>query len=629
MTDQCAVGPISVEAAQLLENNDHAVSGAESFDILCTHTEALQIMGLATPSTIMEYPGMKMVTGKEGTWGHIWIDGSTSLEDNLTMQHRGWFVILDVRVEQYFSADWVQLNLLVERISNYESDIMNVLYSRGGEDGTTIPHDYEDTSTVYLLNEGFDTPYTDNWKTYTSSGMTGITVTTSGSKLAFTGTNSTSNKWGGINVGSKYTFTPDWTCEFDLEWVSGTSHNLNVFILPTNATYTWSQLRTPTSTSNWVRIYLYSSGSKLYYAVSRCIAGKNSYLVNPVELNTTSEKAPRFKVKYYKTGAIEIWIDKSGGTSWTKIWGKASLGLKWTAPSFYYQFNNASNSAKTMKTSGFQVYTDGDTIYPNVVHAPAGCSPAVTPDFYRASEDGNIPCWTDPNDDLPFAVDKDDFYDGMVKLYTTYPDDVSKLVTGGHLNLAPDEVILRNGLTRLTVTDDSVLFGYWNGAAYVDLNEFVFPSAIKMVKAEYVDPATVKLRIDRTWWTMKQGKPYVYVKHPETAFDYIRRTCYYHDPGTTTDPAADANIAMETQYYCNIWNRGTGSCATPSPADNYRLQILQKYSTTIKSDSIPAAALTGIGWYDATETSTDPNGYLSLAQEFWNDTWQSIAIRGV
>jgi len=84
---------------------------------------------------------------------------------------------------------------------------------------------------------------------------------------------------------------------------------------------------------------------------------------------------------------------------------------------------------------------------------------------------------------------------------------------------------------------------------------------------------------------------------------------------------------MQTLPYCNIWSMGTGTCTTPDPAVKYRLQILKNTPCTIKSNSIPADSITGIGFYDDDISPFNPNGALYNAAEFFTQTEQIITIK--
>jgi len=68
---------------------------------------------------------------------------------------------------------------------------------------------------------------------------------------------------------------------------------------------------------------------------------------------------------------------------------------------------------------------------------------------------------------------------------------------------------------------------------------------------------------------------------------------------------------------------------TPSLTNRYGMFITKTHPTTIKSDSIPASDLTGIGVYDQMQPSTADNGFLSLAREWFRPAWQKTILEGV
>jgi hypothetical protein len=67
----------------------------------------------------------------------------------------------------------------------------------------------------------------------------------------------------------------------------------------------------------------------------------------------------------------------------------------------------------------------------------------------------------------------------------------------------------------------------------------------------------------------------------------------------------------------------------PLTANRYGMIIMKKDPTTIKSDSIPASEITGIGVYDQLQPPNSNNYYLSLAREFYRPTRQAIGLQGV
>ena len=93
---------------------------------------------------------------------------------------------------------------------------------------------------------------------------------------------------------------------------------------------------------------------------------------------------------------------------------------------------------------------------------------------------------------------------------------------------------------------------------------------------------------------------------------------YDHDAGQTVTPTS-ADISMRTTYYANVYN---------TTDDTERFQIIQTEPTIIKSDSIPAASITGLGFYEATPQSTY-SSYTSIAKEFFKQPQTRIKIRKV
>jgi hypothetical protein len=276
------------------------------------------------------------------------------------------------------------------------------------------------------------------------------------------------------------------------------------------------------------------------------------------------------------------------------------------------------------------VTTQVPRTYNNIVALPVGGTKEIASTFTRTSADGSIPCYVNPSSDLSLNLTSgtiSERYLGTVKAYSTNnATSTSRQVISKDEKLLPAKFNVVNGLIKLEVLTDGVKFYYYNGSTYVELNKFTF-GTIGLVKTLECTPERYVFQTNRVKWTILQGKPFVYVEHSGVDLGFTRRSCYYSDGSTTTDPAADATIAMSTQYYCNIWNRGSGTCASPSPTDNYRMQIMKTLPTSIKSDKIPASALSGIGFYNNTEISTSYNYYEKLALEWFTKTKQSLQIK--
>jgi hypothetical protein len=67
----------------------------------------------------------------------------------------------------------------------------------------------------------------------------------------------------------------------------------------------------------------------------------------------------------------------------------------------------------------------------------------------------------------------------------------------------------------------------------------------------------------------------------------------------------------------------------PLTANRYGMIIMKKDPTMIKSDSIPASDITGIGVYDQMQPPISNDHYLQLAREWYKPTRQNITIRTV
>jgi hypothetical protein len=282
-----------------------------------------------------------------------------------------------------------------------------------------------------------------------------------------------------------------------------------------------------------------------------------------------------------------------------------------------------------VKSAFINIYDYPNTVPRNVIALPVTTSLGTASSFTRTGEDGAIPCYNNPTVPLTFQIAAADIYKGSVTAYSTnVTSGASTLITNTDHVISPTKFSVDNSLTKLVTTANSVkLYGY-NGA-WVLVNEFVFPANIKLIKALYVSPERFVFQIDHTIWTLERGKNFCRVQHPNTELSFTIKTCYYHDGVTTTSPAAEADITMLEGAFCNIWSKGTGSCATPNPADNTRLQIIKLYPTVILSDAIPEDTVTGIGWYNATLDDDSSSSYVNIPKEFQLVPRQNISIKGI
>ncbi len=101
-----------------------------------------------------------------------------------------------------------------------------------------------------------------------------------------------------------------------------------------------------------------------------------------------------------------------------------------------------------------------------------------------------------------------DIYKGSVTAYSTnVTGGASTLITSPEHVISPTKFTVDNKLVKLETTANSVKFYSGNGS-WALLNEFVFPSNIKLIKALYVSPERFVFQIDHTIWTLERGKQF-------------------------------------------------------------------------------------------------------------------------
>lgn len=630
MVDQCKIGPISIPAAHLKEGNKQGADGSESFSLFLENYKARQIMGLGGDVVKSTYENMNILSNK-GKWGPIPLDTSTSLLDNDNLRHRGFYLLKFPSPKLDFGPRYVELECEAEKIDDLNA-YLNMDYTRGVNDGSIVPNNYSEqvVSQINYLADDFNSFDTTNiWDTPVSSGLTSPSMAVSGGKLVSSGVATTNGTKGVIYTLSKSKFTPSFKMDFNLEWAAqpaGYHHDYGFYIFPERPA-SYSQFNPDSTKLNWFRVVLSVSSSSVKYYIQKSIKGKKTNINSGTVLNS-GQKVLSVRLVVNKDGSVEVWTDPNGGTSYSKVWGKAQPGIGMDK-GFYVglAMSNYSNVASTVKTDYVNIYTNTNFYGSNVVCLPAAATLEATPTFYRAGEDGNIPCFDTPLTDLFFRTSIDNYYSGAVLAYNSnYNDATFRVVTGNDDVLSPTKFSMDNSLVKLITDATGVNFYYWNGTAWTFGDKFT-TGAINYMKMVYCSPEKCILQINRSYWTMWRGKRFVKVEHPNNSLGYTLRTCYDHDGSVSTSPGANVDITMQTLPYCNMWNKGTGTCTTPNPTDRYRLQIIKTTPCTIKSDSIPADTITGIGFYDSNISASAYDGSLYNAMEFFTQTEQIITLK--
>jgi len=539
------IGPIELDHTELYDSNTLQIDGHEEFTIICTNSQARQIMGLASINNTKETTNSITTLTHDNPWGIVWLDTSNTLTDNDDIVHRGWYHIIGAEPTTDLGADYVHLAVLVEKISPYEHEYLEMDYTPGVNDDTEIELNYTDQTLTYSLNDAFTTLSSTNWDSAVASGLTGQAVTPISGKLNFIGASSSEGTYGSDMIVSKTSYPSPFTVETTLEWVAtpgaaDNQHGLEFYIcdgVPTTYTDAYNIV-----SRDHIRVRVMSSNMKAYYTVEKYALGSKTILVRETSL-ATAEKTPKFKLELSGssgTSTVTVYVDKTAGGTWTKVFGPANTGVNFTSGRYLaYAFINASDASATMRTDYCQVYGYLESNPSNIVPLPA-TTPTVTPDFYRVSAEGSIPCYVTPTTELYFWNDAENIYDGCVKGYNSnYPDSTARLITWKDEVLDPDKFTVNNGLVKLTTSSTAttpVLFSaYASPAGWTDL-QVLNPGTIRLVKPLLLSPDRQTYQINDTKWTISRGKQHIKVEHPNTTIGYTPVSNYYHD-GVTTTPA--------------------------------------------------------------------------------------------
>lgn len=521
-------------------------------------------------------------------------------------------------------AKVVDISFDVDIIEPDEHAYLTMDYANGAEAGSVILMTYPDLVNETLFTESFsqfDTVAT--WTPPISSNMTGSSIAATNGKLYLTGASTTDKLWGCIFTVTQDSIKPPFTMDFDMEWVRYATTYLNQFevglypIKPTTST--------EVSQNDHINAAIRANPTATTLIMGKRINGTPTSLTKMDILDSSTEKNPYLRFVVDAKGYLTIYADpdNSGDISSNKVWGPANP--RWDISEGLYislAFWNTKNVSETVKINAIDVYNYVKTTPSNVVCMPANAKVIEVNNNHRNTEEGTIGYYLNPSGGLLFKTNFDDFFKGSVKIFNNYNEASTYRQVFNEDNVfTRDSWYVKNGLVKLNCNENNnVVFSYWDGSGYTELNEFnIGNSVIDNVKPYYVSPDWSIIKINETYWHLFRGKQYVMVEHPYYNLYYLRKTCYDHDGTFTADPTASQVISMQSNFYCNIWDHGIGTCSAPDPAQNTRLQIIQTQPTDIYSDKIPMTDRTGIGWYDAT---IDPpntwNGPVFNAREFFN-----------
>lgn len=186
MSVECKIGPIELDAAQLVDGDVNERSRSldrylspggrritqglrdknEGFAIFCKKYQALQVSGLAD-------------------WKELeWIDSSSSLINNDDIVHRGWGVLGKTNLLVY-PGEYCDMDMEVAILSPNENetllmDIVSGVYSQ-------LIEGYEGYVKEYIVKDDFSTFDTGVWESYHTHSFNSYSVAAAGGNLTFTG----------------------------------------------------------------------------------------------------------------------------------------------------------------------------------------------------------------------------------------------------------------------------------------------------------------------------------------------------------------------------------------------------------------------------------------------------------
>lgn len=612
---EAVIGPLELASPQLFDGSDFSITGTESFSVVCTTEEARQLQGLAGGVSSDTNTPIQLLRGGS-PWGPLYIDTSLELDSGSDLPHRGWYLVSDARIVQE-NLDLATVTLTVEKLSPSEYDYLQMTYTPGVRDGTSLSSGYDGIVSTSLAEDWSDFD-TDVWyalATPSSHVPTTPSISSDGSRLTLSGGGPSDGTFGVLYTQTQSRYDPDFVLECDLKvdaTPSGYQHGVNLFISPNRLTPggSWSW-------NNTLRLgYVGNSAGYSYHVISTSNAGVSSTLVPST--STTTTPAVSWKLEVDTDGDVVISLDQGSGYV-EKYNGPTTLSH---VSSLYLglEFENKDSTIASMSSDALTLYSL-DGVANNIIALPV-CTPSVGQDFVRESVDGVIPCYVNPTAPLYFGQEAGTIYEGSVEGWNSnYQDSTPRLITGVDVSLTPDEFYFHNGLLKITTSSETttpVLLSVYAATpgGWSDL-QIIDPGPVELVKALYVGPDRQTYQINDTKWTLSRGKQTALVEHPYTALGYTLSNYYVHDSTTTTTPSGDADISMSDLYYTNIYNS----------TEQYRFQVIQVEPTTIKSDSIPAADITGLGFYDNNAAVGSYNRYDEVAGEFFKQPHQKVNMR--
>lgn len=249
-----------------------------------------------------------------------------------------------------------------------------------------------------------------------------------------------------------------------------------------------------------------------------------------------------------------------------------------------------------------------DNTLRNVVHTPLPLTVNIEHTFTRNTSDGLLYCYNNPTGPILFKIDPLRFYEGAVKLF----DEVGEqILNPSKIFSSDDYYTLENGIVRLIFNEreETVdVYGFFFEWMYLCTLtvDGVFHLTLQSISRD-----SVTLNVGGTKWTLKTGKPFFNVEHPDNDILVIDVATTFNKfwaengegIGVTADLlSASQEISPNNLFYYLLSNT----------ANNIGLQVLQSVRSMTSAEIIPASDMTGLGWYNKEAVAHEHHGSLGL-----------------
>ena len=630
MTDLAKIGPISIERAHLFDNSTFSFTNSAtktvasgsvisnsgqylddySFEIMCTFAQALQLRGLV----------------EQGL--PIWIDTSSDLTDNDYFQHKGWVILTELVVDTA-SPKLAHVGIKYIKISDYENEWFTMDYSNGILDGISLPITYNPYAQVNMLYEATGADVTTNWSTirkYPSTATVSLANTSNMWNLSCR--SAVNAQWAFSWIYSDtYTFSGAWTYETilnrgTLPGAGAQPAQFGVAISP-NVMPNGSANMTLRQPGDWMEFIWAVSNTSTSYNLRTMYGTKWINMLSNVNVGTVATRMG-LKMTFTTDGRVRVYVDIGVTGTWTQVYYGPSGIVHYSRPQNLYMVNyNKSSTAYVGLLEEMLTYKFADiSSLPNIMTVPTGATLGTAATGTRTFEDGATSYYTNPSSIYRFQTTAANLYKGSVKLFSTNnTGSVSTQIFSTNTKLTPTTTVLKNGQTRLTFTANGFTLAAYDSGQWNDVNTVVYPVAINLIKPIFISPERIVLQVNDTKITMLRSVRHVNIEHPNTVLSYTLMDRYFHDYALQSSPGAAADITMASVtlgYYAQVYNNASST---------YQLSIGKTNPCTIKSDSIPADTMTGLGWFKSGDTGI--NAADKLIQEWYMQTRTGIDLKQI